>query len=189
LKKEQEKPKVPSGVHPKVNVGELLDKFHAANKKGFTPGAKAAVGLQGGLRSYITEAKKKYPKWAARVDDRLLSFVDDYVESYTQAIKHAKAYPASYKKANVTLMQAGAEHAQWVKGGKNGKFKPSNEKALNAAMMEFVGHLSVAPSVSDKVPMKLFTDFQQAVAHGTDTDWGAPMDVALKLMPKLPPSL
>jgi hypothetical protein len=188
-KKAAEKPKVPSGVHPKVNVGELLDKFEKANKKSYELGAKAADDLIAGLKSYSAEAKKKYPNWAKRVDNSLVPMVGRYLEGFAKVGAATKKYPELYKKASLAAQSVGAEFIAWEKGGKKGEFVPSKAKPARQVFKEFSGVLEFAPVVSDKVKDVAVRNFATAVG-ALEAKWDEhSVQTILAVLPKLPPKL
>lgn len=186
-KKDSENPKVPSGLHPKVNIGDKLDKFHQANKQGYEKGAKAATELRAALVTYNTVAKQKHAKWSKRVDG-LLHHVDTYIQTFANAQRAQKTYPAAHKAAVAALAQIGAEHVQWEKAGSVGQFKPPSGQKARKTLSDFSQLLLFAPLFTDKVTTRAAANFATAVELAA-TDWGKVIDGLLKMMPTLPATL
>jgi len=162
--------KVPSGA-AKVSMGGALDKFHKDSAKGLKQAKAASALLAKTATDYADQIAKKYPKLSKRIKARLIGYeLAEFDKNLNSAAARVREYPEAHKKAVNEMQRVGAEFIQWEKAGATGSFKPTNGKAAEKALVEFINPLRAASYATDKVK-KAVGDRYDHVVQGIDAGW------------------
>lgn len=177
---------VPQGA-AKVSIGDALDKFHKANKKGLAEGLKALTALEAALDTYQKTVKTKYPKWYARVDKVLAYSIQTFKNNTKLLPVAAKKYPTLYKSAVGALREVVDE---FKASDASKKFKPKNDKAIKKALDDYLQVLVGMPYWSDKITSDQAKAAQRVITRAVDGLWDAATIEGLqKVFKSLPPTV
>lgn len=187
--KERDKAGVPKGA-TKVNMGEAIGRFHKANAKGVREGVPAAQRLQKDIQTYKAGVRQKYKAWHDRVERMLEIDVNAYVADAAKLASAAHRYQALHTAATNEVRQLGAEFIHWRGAGARGTFRPSNEKAANTVLGQFVDVVRKMPYYTDKITKGEVRTFDKTVYAASGGAWSRPtVEGLMKQMASFPGSV
>jgi hypothetical protein len=175
---ERNEKNVPKGSGGKLNIGDEIAKFHTASTMGLPAGMAAAVSLEKKLGLYVAELKKKkmynvppknkepnYKGLVDRIEKRLIDVeIADYLTKARRIVASAKQYKAARDTAVTEVTEAVAEMVTSKEATEDGVgtvpkgWKPSNRKALSAAITDLYNTVDAGLYVSSAVTEKEYKD-------------------------------
>lgn len=137
-REERDKKNVKTGAVSKVNMGELLEKFHKANQAGVVKGLEAAKKLKDGVTKYKAGIKTKSKELHDRIEKILEGNVDSYIKDVQGIVDAIPKYNKFRQAASEQVSEAYRQLLEHEKNGGGEGFKPTNQKAAGKALSDLL---------------------------------------------------
>lgn len=163
-----------------VNMGDLLDKFEAANKVSVVEGQKAALKLQKGMTKYLAGVKKKHKAWHDHIERFLGDALDSYLKDAQSILDAIPKYNTFRAAASEQVSEGMRQLLENEKSGNTGGFKPTNMKAAGKALSDLLTCAQRMVYVHDGVSKEVCKKLDRAVyAVDGAGEWHKKMVMAL----------